>query len=62
MEPPTQEHGSPNWRAYFVFTVITVTASLFGGCVNRMENRQKHEQILGEIEKVRLEINRERNR
>lgn len=74
--PQTNEQGPPQWRAYLFLTTITLVASIFGGCVNRQQNNQKHEQMIGrqeelnlklsaamaEIRELRLELSRERNR
>lgn len=51
-----RELPAMDWSAYLVFTLITLAASMVGGCINRQEARQKHEQILGKVEEIRQEV------
>ena len=37
---------------YLALTAATFCAPMIGGWFNRMENRAKHEQLLGKIEEV----------
>lgn len=52
----TEDHprsdGAPSWVTYLALTAATFCASMIGGWFNRMENRAKHEQLLGKIEEV----------
>jgi len=64
MDPqnPPGDSGPPSWATYIAFTLITFAASMVGGCINRQEALQKHDQVLGKIEELRADFNRQRER
>lgn len=48
--------GTPNWATYVMFSAIAFAFSMVGGCINRQEARQRHEQYLGKMEEIRQEV------
>jgi len=39
-----------------MFSAIAFAFSMVGGCINRQEARQRHEQYLGKMEEIRQEV------
>lgn len=50
------DQGTPNWRAYLFFCLVTAAGSIFGGCVNRQFAKPGNEQILGKLDEINAKL------